>query len=207
MRKRVLVMVPTDLERKSLEIDCGPEIVFATIGMGLSASGVGAAFSLKAQNPDLAILAGIAGSFDLGRAPLGTAHEFTKITCDGIGAGEGDAFLSPRRLGFPQWGRPEDGDAIWDRIELHSEGNELLSVAAASADSALADRRRTNHPLALAEDMEAFSVALACQRATVPLRVFRGISNSVGRREAKEWKIDLALEAVRNLLMGFVETL
>ena len=57
------------------------------------------------------------------------------------------------------------------------------------------------HRGALAEDMEAFAVALACARAGLGLSVLRGISNEVGDRDPRGWAIGPALAAVRDRLI------
>ena len=50
---------------------------------------------------------------------------------------------------------------------------------------------------ALAEDMEGFGVALACQLAGTPCWIVRGISNQVGDRDPAHWRIPAALTAAR----------
>jgi nucleoside phosphorylase len=77
---------------------------------------------------------------------------------------------------------------------------ELLSVAAASASRYEAGQRARAYPDALAEEMEAFAVALAARLAGVPLTVIRGVSNVAGDRNATHWRIPDALAAVRAVL-------
>ena len=55
------------------------------------------------------------------------------------------------------------------------------------------------HPEAGAEDMESYSVAMACQLQNTPLTVVRGISNHAGVRDHTQWKIDEALAAVAEM--------
>lgn len=71
----------------------------------------------------------------------------------------------------------------------------LLTVCAASANPAEADRRRQRFPHAWAEDMEGFGVALSCQLTGVPLQIVRGVSNRVGDRAAGNWQTEPALTA------------
>jgi futalosine hydrolase len=78
----------------------------------------------------------------------------------------------------------------------------LLTVCAASANAVdVADRLR-RFPLAVAEDMEAFSVAVACRMAQIPLAVIRGISNMAGDRDKANWNVAAALEAAANLTIS-----
>jgi futalosine hydrolase len=74
----------------------------------------------------------------------------------------------------------------------------LLTVCAASADPAEAERRARTWRGARAEDMEAFGAALACALAGVPLDVVRGISNVAGVRDTSTWRIAEALDSARS---------
>ena len=65
--------------------------------------------------------------------------------------------------------------------------------------------RRERFPDAVAEDMEGFAVAVACTLAGVPLRVVRGISNLVGDRDPKHWRIPAALAAARLAALELLE--
>ena len=61
-------------------------------------------------------------------------------------------------------------------------------------------------PDAVAEDMEAFGVAMACQMHGVPLEVVRGISNEVGDRDHSQWQIDKALRAAAELVIRLFDS-
>ena len=78
-------------------------------------------------------------------------------------------------------------------------------MCAASADDADVRLRRTAFPEAVAEDMEAFGVALACRLAGLPLDIVRGISNTAGDRRRENWRTQTALEAVASLVARFPE--
>jgi futalosine hydrolase len=96
--------------------------------------------------------------------------------------------------GFPQW------PGIEDRIALAPAGAAealLLTVWAASDSPAGAERRLQRHPGAAAEDMEGFAVAFACALARVPCTIVRGISNAVGERDKRRWRIGEGLAAAR----------
>jgi futalosine hydrolase len=54
--------------------------------------------------------------------------------------------------------------------------------------------------------MEAFSVALACRMAKVPLTVIRGISNMAGDRDKANWNVTGALEAAAELVALRIST-
>jgi futalosine hydrolase len=150
--------------------------------------------------PSAVLLLGIAGSFDLERAPLGGAASFGEVRLDGVGAGQGARFRAASQLGFPQWPGPPP---ITERLTLAGPGaHVLLTVCAASADETERDERHARQPAALAEDMEGFGAALACALADVPLAVVRGFSNAVGVRDRSRWRVREALAAARALALG-----
>ncbi len=192
------MLVPTELERRSLEARGGfPGARLELCGFGPVAAAARTAELLARYAPARVLLVGIAGSFDLSAAPLGTAARFAAVWLDGVGAGRGQDFLPPSRLGFAQWDGPP---AIAECLELAGGGRgELLTVCAASASPAERSERRARYPQALAEDMEAFGAALACRLAGVPLEVVRGLSNEVGVRDTATWRVREALAAAHAL--------
>ena len=129
----------------------------AMCGFGLAASGAGAAHEIALRRPSHVILVGSAGSYDLDRAPIGSALIASAVRCHGIGVGE----LSAAELG---WGGS-------DQIELTGSGGLVLSVAAASATREEAAMRLHKHPQAVVEEMEGYAVALAATLWEVPLTI------------------------------------
>lgn len=178
-----LVLVPTGYEAARLDLEPGS---FEVCGFGLAAAGVGAARALAERRPARAVLLGTAGSYDTGRAPVGSAVVASAVRCVGIGAGE----LSAAELGW----------AESDLVELGGAGGELLSVASASPSPKAAAERAARHPAAVAEEMEGFAVALAARAFGVELTVVRGISNLAGDRDHAHWRMTEALAAARRLL-------
>jgi futalosine hydrolase len=182
----------------------------ALCGFGLAAAGAGASHAaarLAAQGGVNGLcLAGLAGTYDRDRAPVGSAIVGTAATCWGIGSGEGEAHRSAAALGWRQaWG---DGRLTLEceRLELTrpptstAVAGEILSVTAASASPEDAARRRAISSAALAEDMESFAVALAARLRGLPLTVVRGISNVAGDRDKASWRMPEALASARRLL-------
>jgi futalosine hydrolase len=82
----------------------------------------------------------------------------------------------------------------------------LLTVCAASADETDASDKLKKFPDAAAEDMEAWSVAMACCLNDTPLTVIRGISNVAGVRDKTRWNIEGALTAVADVLLSQHDT-
>lgn len=202
------MLVPTDLERRRLADLGGLGRGLAlehTGGFGAVAAAARSMQLLAALRPARVLLLGIAGSFDPERHPIGSALEFGAVAIDGIGAGEGPRTRGPSALGFPQWPGSGDGRlrAIEERLPLAAPADAplLLTTCAASDGPEHAALRRSRFPTAAAEDMEGFAVALACALAGVPLRIVRGISNEVGLRDPRAWRIPAALGAARELAL------
>lgn len=201
-----LILVPTSLELARLEDlgGLGPMAIVAPCGFGAIAAAARTAELLGRLTPARVILVGIAGAYDVQRDPVGSAMEFGAVAVTGIGVGFGRDHVPPQALGFPQWPATEHPAraAVFDRLELDSRsGPLLLSTCAASASVEEARERRERFPQARAEDMEGFSVALACSLAGVPLSIVRGISNSVGDRVSEHWSLPRALAAARELAL------
>ncbi len=178
-----LILVPTAHEAELLGPMAAPTEV---CGFGLAAAGAGAAHAIARHRPQRVVLAGVSGSYDLTRAPLGWAMSASAVRCHGIGAGG----LSAAELGW----------ADSDQIELSGNDGLVLSVASASGDAAQASRRHQQHPQALVEEMEGYAVAVAATLYQVPLVVVRGVSNAAGDRDHSGWQMRAALNAVRELI-------
>ncbi|MBK9384053.1 MAG: hypothetical protein IPN34_04440 [Planctomycetes bacterium] len=178
------------------------------VGFGLIASGIAATRHLERERPQHVVLAGIAGSFDLSRAPLASVRRIEAVSSYGIGVGEGRDHVPAARTGFAQMPREIAGRELGERLGLALPpppldglpSAELLSVTSASASAAEAAARRAHHPRALLEDMEGYAVALAALLADVPFSILRAVSNAVGERDKSRWEVHAALAALRGAL-------
>lgn len=207
-----MLLFPTDMERRRFDGLGGlppGHALQALSGFGPVAAAARTSQLLARLRPRRVLLAGIAGTFDEERHPIGAALAFASVALDGLGVGEGAGLLGPSALGFPQWPGEEGGaPAVEERLSLDlpagwagAEGALLLTACAASASPREAQQRRARFPAAAAEDMEGFGVALACALHGVPLTILRGISNRVGERDVEHWRISAALGALRRLLL------
>ena len=207
---RLLVLIPTDFELQELQPLLAESVarvdgVMLTCGFGPVVAGIRTTQLLALYKPRAVVLVGIAGALGP-QLPIGTATTFSRIACYGIGAGSGLSFETASELGWPQWTDPEFGQPFGDVIETAIEsdphdpaGSMLLTVCAASGCTEDVAHRLRKFPHAVAEDMEAFSVALACRMARVPLTVIRGISNMAGDRDKANWDVTGALGAAAEL--------
>lgn len=220
----VLILVPTSMERQLLEPLLQPHIqqtggMLHLCGFGPVAAAARTSQLLAQHQPSRIILLGIAGA--IGEAlPVGSATEFDEVACFGVGVGTGDDFETGSRLGWYQWDSGGDvassshsviGDVLPLRpspAEFVSDAEidcrQLLTCCAASACREDVGLRLRQFPNAIAEDMEAFGVAMAASLAGVPMQVVRGISNKAGDRDKAHWKIDEALEAASRLVIELI---
>jgi futalosine hydrolase len=182
-----LILVPTAAEAELL---AATEAPVALCGFGLAAAGAGAAHAIALHAPSRVILVGCAGSYDLERAPIGSALVASAVRCHGIGAGG----FSPAELGW----------ADSDQIELDGDGGLVLSVASASATVGEAAIRLSKHPGAVLEEMEGYSVAVAAMLREVPLSVVRGVSNAAGERHKTTWRMAEALAAANGVVASML---
>jgi futalosine hydrolase len=203
---RLLILVPTEFELKKLEPQIAQSMaavdsLIRVCGFGPVAAGIQTTHLLAKHKPAAAVLIGIAGALGTQMA-IGSAASFSRIGCYGVGAGSGSEFQTFSELGWSSE-RISPEQPIWgDVIELDNASPSsspapgmLLTVCSASDGSADIVHRRTRFPQAIAEDMEAYSVAMACGLSDIPLTVIRGISNVAGDRNKANWKIAAALEA------------
>lgn len=183
----------------------------AICGFGLASAGAGAGFRLSQSTtrdePDSpVILAGIAGTYQPEKYPVGSVVCASSVRCFGIGAGSGDEHQSSESMGWAQ-GLPLEGlPPAYDFLDLFTPHNAteltgaFLSVASASGNMAEANERVAKFPEIAGEEMEGFAVALACRNYGRPLCMIRGISNVAGDRDKGHWRTNEALTAVKRKL-------
>jgi futalosine hydrolase len=203
-----LLLFPTELELSRFRDQGGidPELAISVVcGFGPVAAAARTAQLVAQLAPTRLVLIGIAGAYDTTAHPIGSALRFSRVAIDGVGVGEGTRFVGPPRLGFPQWPGSEEVARVDDAIDLDVEPGEkpqlLLTTCAASDSREHAAERLARFPTALAEDMEGFAIAMVGRLHGLPVEIVRGISNRVGDRDPKSWRIPQALAEARRLLI------
>ncbi|EMI18013.1 Futalosine nucleosidase [Rhodopirellula maiorica SM1] len=200
-----LLLIPTAIERDKIVLHLDETAIndrwtTQLCGFGQIAAAARTSQLIAKYCPEKIVLVGIAGVFS-GRGDVGVAHQFSEVTCDGIGVGAGETFRSASEIGWAHFADIGDTIELGGRSDMSPvSAGRLLSVCAASESASEADARADRFPDAVAEDMEAFGVAMACQMHKVPLQVVRGISNQVGDRDQRRWQIDKALQAAAVLV-------
>ena len=148
---------------------------------------------------------GVAGSFDLGLAPLESAVTANAETYTDYGVAGSDGLADCAGFAFPQW--DGNGTRVLQRIELDPQASArnlglalperwtpgpAITVAGVTGSLERARALSARHG-ALMESMEGFSLALACLTRRLPFLEVRTISNGVGERDRKKWKLTQAL--------------
>ena len=213
-----LILVPTTAELQHLPLHFLTVVerkggAIELCGFGPIVSAARAASLIVAHQPQHVVLCGIAGAFG-DSLQVASAHRFDSVACYGVGVGCGQSFKAASVVGWRQW--PGDGAGqttsapIGDVIELSrskitTEPRLLLTACAASQDESDVGLKLQAYPQAVAEDMEGFSVAAACQLAGVSVSVVRGISNRAGDRDHANWKIGEAMLAAAAVVEEMIE--
>ncbi len=224
----MLILVPTAAEAHRLFEGTCPEgstpvptrvgdhdVEAALVGFGPIAAAALTARALASAVSEPVCLAGVAGTYDARRLPVGGLLVATEAVCADVGRGRGDTLLGPEALGLAQVPAGPTGPAIHDRLRLaeppagilgQAVRGGLLTVSRASGSAREADVLRRAHPDVLGEEMEAFAVALAAACAGRHVHVLRGICNVAGDADRARWRVDEALAAVREGLLALLGT-
>ena len=204
-REATLILVPTEIERQHLLPQLSEHYHLQLCGFGPIVSGIEATGLLAGGNFQSVILTGIAGTYDSGALPVGSACSFRQVGFYGVGAGEGADYRSASDLGIEQPAL-ENGVSRYDQVSLAPAAvgsccEELLTVSTAASNAEQVQWRKDAFPHAVAEDMESFAVALAAGKFGLSVTVIRGISNQAGDRDHSAWEIGPAMRAAGDLLM------
>ncbi|MFK7767365.1 MAG: futalosine hydrolase [Mariniblastus sp.] len=202
-----LLLIPTEFESKLVgaAISSFENAVVHVCGFGPIVPAARTMQLINQIRPSQVMLLGIAGSYsdDL---LLGKAYQFSKVNCYGVGVGSGATFQTGKQMGWNQW--DEAVSPIADSISLAvsksletTDDLELATVCSAAENLTDVEHRTHTFPDAAAEDMEGFAVAAACQLASVPLHIIRGISNRAGDRDKSNWQIKEALNSAVSLAL------
>jgi futalosine hydrolase len=171
-------------------------VLISGVGMVATAFALGSLFNSKSF--DLAINAGIAGSFD----PSILHGEVCRVSEDILaefGAEDGNAFLKAETIGLGKSlfsASPIAGFRVYDQLQ------EVKSVTVNKVHgNEESITEFVNHFNPQIETMEGASFFYACEQAGTPGIQIRSISNIVERRNKENWQIGLAIKNLNDTLI------
>jgi futalosine hydrolase len=174
-------------------------------GVGMFATTFAMAKELSIQPYDLAINAGIAGSFDRDFS-LGQVLHVTDDNFADFGVEDGNQFISMNDLGL--------GLNHYEPIDPNLKSSSLDRITKARAItvnkvhgdemSISATAARLNPQL---ESMEGAAFFYACSQFSLPSVQIRAVSNYVERRNRDQWNIPLAIDNLNQFLCTFMKDL
>lgn len=208
---RILVVAATSLEIAPLLAHPRPDVDVLITGVGMVATAAHLSRALATSRYDLALNAGVCGSFDPALAP-GTVVHVTSDRIPELGAEDDDRFLSVHELQllgeneFPF----EDGELVNRAWPDHSVIRALPAVSGITVNTAHGNEASIERVVELfrpqVESMEGAAFMYACLIHQVPFAQIRAVSNIVERRNRAAWKMAEAIaalnETVAEILVG-----
>ncbi|NLG09445.1 MAG: futalosine hydrolase [Deinococcales bacterium] len=182
----------------------GVPCVHLATGVGKANAAAATALALRALRPGAALLVGVGGAFaGAGLEPGDVALAASETHLDS-GVGHGEAWQGLEELGFPTL--PAGGARsapLYNRLPLGDHVARLATALqlpalpfgtaeAVTADAATAARLAERHGVAV-ESMEGAAVAQVALAFGVPLVELRGVSNLVGERDKRRWRLTEAV--------------
>ncbi len=173
-------------------------VLISGVGMVATAFAMGSYCAEKVF--DLAINAGIAGSFDPAIQP-GDLCRVSEDTLAEFGAEDGTDFLNADAIGL--------GKSLFSAASLSGFPyyDQLKKVRAVTVNKVHGNERSIAefvnrfHPQI--ETMEGAAFFYACEKAGIPGIQIRAISNVVERRNRDNWQIELAIKNLNDTLIQF----
>jgi futalosine hydrolase len=180
-------------------------------GVGLMPTTYNLQKQFQVRKPDMVIQAGIGGSFEE-NIPLGTVLAVKKDTIADAGVIEKKQFHSVFDMGFAKGSQfpYKNGWLVNPGIHLLKK-NSLKKVTAISVNQVSSSKqtiglfREKYGPVI--ESMEGAALHYVCLMEGVPFLQLRGVSNYVGERNKKNWKIKESVSNLNNELIRLLNSL
>lgn len=173
-------------------------------GVGPVAAALATQRALARESFDLVVSAGIGGAYPSSGLQPGDLAVSSLIVQADLGAWDGASFLDLATLGLSVLpGAAHTGMfAAWDgaarlAAALGAACGPTLTLSTVTGTAKRAAELAQRYPGALTEGMEGAGVAHAALIAGVAALELRGVSNPVGPRDRRSWRIPEALAATR----------
>ncbi|MFM6977047.1 MAG: futalosine hydrolase [Sphingobacteriaceae bacterium] len=174
-------------------------------GVGMVSTAFEMGKHLATQHYDLAINAGIAGSFKKDLAIGQVLHITDDIFAD-MGAEDGEDFLSIDKLGFGKSAvSPIIPAKTFKRISKLQEAKSISVNRAHGNENTIAKTVKRLKPQL--ESMEGAAFFYACNHSELPSIQIRAVSNWVERRNRETWDIPLAIKNLNDFLLALFNDL
>jgi futalosine hydrolase len=203
---KLLIAAATELEIASLKISMQRtrHVDFLITGVGMTATTYHLAKILSVKKYDLAINAGICGSFRKDIEVGKVVHVISDCFGD-LGAEDGSNFLSAFEVGLQKKNQfPFRGGKLSPLQKKYSALYQLRKVNSITVNKAHGEWASINKVVKKfnpdIETMEGAAFFYVCMMERIPCIQLRSISNFVGRRDKRKWKIGLAVAALQTKL-------
>ncbi|MBD3748002.1 MAG: futalosine hydrolase [Sphingobacteriales bacterium] len=176
------------------------EVKILITGVGMVATAYALGVALTKENFDLAINAGVAGSF-YKNIKIGQLVEIREDILAELGAEDDEEFISLVEMNL--------GEVAFFATKNTSITDELRKVTGITVNMVHGNREsieniqeRLNPTV---ESMEGAAFFYACEEAQVPSIQIRGISNYVEKRNRENWNIPLAVKTLNDWLIANIK--
>ncbi|MDB5125091.1 MAG: futalosine hydrolase [Mucilaginibacter sp.] len=200
----------SDLSGNSISLDSNCQLPTANCqlliaGVGMTATAFALGRHLAANQYDLAINLGIAGSFDRDFA-LGDVVEITEDTFAELGAEDGDEFISIEKLGFGI-----NTYTSTAKLSSYYNNSSIKQATAITVNTVNGNdasiKKITGRLTPQLESMEGAAFFYACREMNLPCLQIRTVSNYVEKRNRNNWKIGLAIKNLNTFAVEFLKKL
>ena len=187
----------------------GRELHVLITGVGMVATAAWCSRALMECPYDLALNAGLCGSFDSALRPGSVVHVVSDCFAE-LGAEDGDRFLTLQELGLEDrrdsrltgaelWNASPPAVAALARLP-QARGITVNTIH--GRDPSIAAVVERCHPQV--ESMEGAAFMYACLMHDVPFAQIRAVSNIVERRNRAAWQVQPAIEALGHAVLEVV---
>ena len=177
-------------------------------GVGMVAAAAWTSRALSERTYDLALNAGICGSFDAALMPGAVVNVVTDTLAE-LGAEDGDAFLPLESLGLADGSDGPHSASVHAKLPANAAIEALPAVSGITVNTIHGDERSIAKVVARfhphVESMEGAGFMFACAIRGIPFAQVRSVSNMVERRSRGTWKIPAAIEALAPIVMNILE--
>lgn len=190
----------------------GPhELDIRITGIGSMITGYNLCSLIRSRRPDYIIQAGVAGSFS-DRLPPGSAALIREELMIDLGAEENDQFLdvfdlsllNPDTPPFVNKLLPNPGIQAWEGYPLPLARGATVNAIRSSAAHTAVIRKKYDPET---ESMEGAAFHYVCLMENIPFIQLRAISNYVGERNKKNWKLREAVDRLDKELAEIIQKL